>query len=143
MFGKTMTTIAMMTAALSLAACTAETSGDDVWNVQKEPHGIDDGGGGGKVCPMLAFRCDVGYRLADTNGDGCDDGCERVACAESLLDCAEGTGPADTDGDGCLDSCEPIACPAVMFDCAPGAGPADSNGDGCVDSCRPVVPPQE
>ena len=139
MFGKWMTTVAMMMTALSLAACTAETTGTDVLNAD---HGGSNGGGG-NACPMIAIRCDVGHRLADTNGDGCDDSCEPVACPAVMFDCAVGTGPADSDGDGCIDSCKPVvppACPAVMFDCADGYGPADRDGDGCIDSCQPVTP---
>jgi len=113
MFGKTMTAIAMMMTALSLAACSAETSGDDVLHANEE--GQNNGGGGGHACPMFAIRCAVGTRLADTNGDGCEDACVAV---------------------------DPPACPAVMFDCAIGTGPADRGGDGCIDSVHPVVPPQ-
>jgi hypothetical protein len=137
MFGKWIRTIAMMMTAVSLAACTAETAGDDVLN----EHARRENGGGAKVCPVVVVRCDVGYRLGDTNGDGCDDSCAPVACPAIMIDCAVGTGPADTDGDGCIDSCQPVvppACPPVMFDCALGTGPADSDGDGCVDSCQPL-----
>ena len=114
MFGKWMTTIAMMMTAFSLAACTAETAGDDVLNADNG--GENGGGGGGKLCPMIAIRCDAGHRLADTNGDGCDDACEPIACPAVMFDCAEGHAPADSNGDGCVDSCQPVVCPMVMFD---------------------------
>lgn len=141
MFGKWMTTIAMMTTALSLAACTASTTGGDVLNGEDEPKDGDR-----KVCAAALSACAPGTQLVDTNGDGCEDTCEPVPCPAVMFDCAIGTGPADSNGDGCLDTCKPVvppACPAVMMDCAIGTGPADSDGDGCIDTCAPVVPPQE
>lgn len=77
MFGKWMTTIAMMMTAFSLAACTAETTGGDVL---KADEGGNSGGenGGGRACPAVMFDCAIGTGPADSDGDGCVDSCQPI-----------------------------------------------------------------
>lgn len=53
--------------------------------------------------------------------------CETTACPPSQFLCPVGTHPADTDGDGCLDGCQPVSCPPYYVPDCGGATPIYSN----------------
>ena len=89
------------------------------------------------ACPAVEILCKDGFRQADTNGDGCIDGCEPIACPEIAILCDEGSAPFDSDGDGCVDTCEPVPCLPVEILCEEDSRPVDTDGDGCLDTCGP------
>jgi len=54
-----------------------------------------------KTCDCDPIKCLPGTKPVDTDGDGCDDKCEKI-CDKFV--CEVGV-PTDTDGDGCDDTC--------------------------------------
>jgi hypothetical protein len=89
------------------------------------------------ACPPFMPTCQPGEKVADTNGDGC--ALECAACPAIL--CQAGTKQVDSNGDGCEDACEPIACPPVIPSCNPGEKVADTDGDGCALECELIACP--
>lgn len=89
----------------------------------------------------VAILCQAGTRQVDTNGDGCFDACEPVACPPYVPSCKPGEGPADLDGDGCVDGCKPLNCGPPGEPCPKGTEPADFDGDGCYESCKAIACP--
>lgn len=102
------------------------------------------------VCPAIAILCAPGTLPSDTDGDGCIDGCEAIACPAYVPDCG-GADPIDSDGDGCALECPdpssgtscggntiggPIGCPAgqyCAYELADYCGFADAPG-----TCQPI-----
>jgi hypothetical protein len=111
--------------AFAATACTSgETSNDGSTEAK-----VVAGEGKTKCEGVPTPMCAAGTKLVDSNGDGCVDACEVVACPPFMPTCKSGEKIADTDGDGCALEC--AACPAIL--CAAGTKQVDSNGDGCED----------
>lgn len=84
------------------------------------------------TCSGGTPMCAAGTKLVDSDGDGCEDTCEPIACPPFVPTCQPGEKIADVDGDGCALECAP--CPAIL--CQAGTKQVDSNGDGCFDACK-------
>lgn len=89
------------------AACAADPPEGSRGDVGEAESGLS-GKGPTKGCATW-IRCAPGYTGVDTDGDGCNDACQRVC--EVWVRCAPGYVAVDTDGDGCNDTCQPAKTP--------------------------------
>ena len=110
------------------------------------------------LCPAFVPSCNENEVAADTNGDGCINGCVPVeiecfedsvcpqnhVCVAIDLDtqgCCPPNAQCSFDLAPCAGVCQALpVCPEYYPVCGNNEEVADTNGDGCIDGCVPMEP---